>query len=71
MIGALINLIIVLLVVGILLWLVFYVIDAIPIPDPPARFIKLAIIVVAVLVIIGVMLNFAGVSGLDVPQIKP
>ena len=70
MIGTLISLIIVLLVVGILLWLIWYIIDAIPIPDPPARFIKLAVVVICVLIVIVVLLNFAGIStGIDVPKL--
>jgi hypothetical protein len=70
MIATLINLIIILLVVGILLWLLYYVIDAIPIPDPPARFIKLAIVVVAVLVIVVVLLDMAGIqTGVGVPKL--
>lgn len=64
MIATLINLIIVLLVAGILLWLLYWLIDAIPIPDPPARFIRLAVVVIAVLVIVLVLLDFAGISRL-------
>jgi hypothetical protein len=63
-IATLINLIIVLLVAGILLWLLYWLIDAIPIPDPPARFIRLAVVVIAVLVIVLVLLDFAGISRL-------
>lgn len=71
MISTLITLIIVLLVVGILLWLCWYVIDSIPIPDPPARFIKLAIVVIAVLVVVVYLLNFAGIAtGVDVPKLQ-
>ena len=65
-IGGLISLIVILLVVGILLWLAFYVVDAIPIPDPPGRFIKIAIVVVAVLVLVSVLLSFAGYGNFGV-----
>ena len=40
------------MVLGLLYWLVIYVIDTIPIPDPPARIIKIALMVLMVLVII-------------------
>jgi len=69
MIGVLVSLIIYLLVVGILMWLVYFVIDAIPIPDPPARFIKIAIVVLAVLVVVLMLLNFTGIhTGIDMPK---
>jgi hypothetical protein len=71
MIGTLITLIVYLLVIGILLWLVWYIIDAIPIPDPPARFIKLAVIVICVLVAVVILLDFAGIStGWNVPRLN-
>ena len=69
MIGALITLIVYLLVIGLLLWLVYYVIDAIPIPDPPARFIKLAIVVLAVLVVIVLILQVFGGANLNLPKL--
>jgi hypothetical protein len=70
MIVSLINLIIWLLVVGIIYWLAIYVIQAVPIPDPPARFIKIALTVILVLVIINLLLNLVGVStGFDVPRV--
>lgn len=60
MIVALINLIIYLLVIGIVYWLVVWLIDSIPIPDPPARLIKIALAVVLVLLVILTLLNFVG-----------
>lgn len=72
MLVALINLIIWLLVVGIIYWLVIYVIQTIPIPDPPARFIKIALTVILVLVILNLLLNMIGVqTGLDTPRLAP
>ena len=62
MIHLLINLIIWLLVIGILYWLVIYVLDAVPIPQPANRVIKIALTVLCVLVIIGVLLNILGVD---------
>ena len=70
MIAALINLIVYLLVVGLLYWLVLYVIDTVPIPDPPARIIKIALMVLMVLVVILLLLQMiGGVSGIDLPKL--
>lgn len=63
MIPALINLIVYLLIVGILLALVWYVLDAIPIPEPINRIVKVVVVVVAALVIILVLLQLVGVGG--------
>jgi hypothetical protein len=72
MITAIINLIIWLVIVGILYWVVLYVIETIPIPDPPARFIRIALTVILVLVILNLLLNMIGVStGFDTPRIAP
>jgi hypothetical protein len=71
MIMALLTLIIYLAVVGLLYWLLIYVIDAIPIPDPPARIIKIIAMVILVLIIISLLLNLLGVStGLDMPRLR-
>ncbi len=70
MIGALINLIVWLLVLGILYWLAIYVINAIPIPDPPARIVKIALTVLICIVAVLVILNVFGLGGgLDLPRI--
>jgi len=63
MIGALINLIIWLLIVGILLALVYYVLDAIPIPQPFNRIIRVVLVVVAVLVVVLLLLQLIGGGG--------
>lgn len=71
MIAALINLIIYLIVLGLLYWLVIHVIDTIPIPDPPNRFIKLALMVLLVLVVIVLLLELlgSGVGGVNLPRL--
>jgi len=73
MIGALIQLIVWLLVIGILYWVVLYVLDAVPIPDPPNRIIKIVLTVVIALVAVLVILNVFGLapSGLDMPRLNP
>ena len=69
MAGFLVNLIIYLLVIGILLGLVYYVLDAIPIPQPLNRIIKIIIVVLAVLVIVLLLLQFVGGGGINLPRI--
>ena len=70
MISALVTLIIYLLVLGLLYWLVNYIIDTVPIPDPPARIIKIALMVIMVLVVVVLLLNLLGMgTGLDLPRI--
>lgn len=72
MIGFLINLIIYVLVFGILWWLLNYVIATVPIPDPPARILKLVIVVVAVIVIVLLLLQMVGGGGIgfNLPKIS-
>ena len=70
MIPALINLIVWLLIIGILYWLVVWLVDTLPIPDPPGRIIKIGVMVVMVLVVILLLLNLIGVeTGLDLPRV--
>ena len=56
MMSILITLVVVCLVVG-LLW---YVLDALPVPDPLNRFAKIAAVVVGCLIIIMLLLDVAG-----------
>ena len=58
MMSILITLVVVCLVVG-LLW---YVLDALPVPDPLNRFAKIAAVVVGCLIIIMLLLDVAGYS---------
>jgi hypothetical protein len=71
MIPALINLIIYLLIIGILMALVYWLIDHIPIPEPINRIIKVAIVVVCALIVILLLLQLVGtsVNGLNLPKI--
>jgi len=69
MIGALITLIVYLLVLGVIWYLVDYVIGAIPVPDPPARIIRILLVVLFCIIIIVLLLNFIGVStGVSLPK---
>jgi len=56
MMSILITLVVVCLIVG-LLW---YVLDALPVPDPLNRFAKIAAVVIGCLIIIMLLLDVAG-----------
>jgi hypothetical protein len=74
MISALITLIVYLLILGLLYWVVIYVVDAIPIPDPPNRIIKIALMVLMVLIVVILLLNLLGganVGTLNLPRLNP
>jgi hypothetical protein len=61
-VGSLFALIITLLVVGILVWLAFYVLQQFAPPEPVGRIIRVVVVVVAVLVLVAVLLNLAGIG---------
>ena len=67
MISILVWLLILMVVVG----LVYYVADALPVPQPLNRFVKIAVMVIACVVLIILLLQLAGVGvgGLRVPVI--
>ena len=70
MIGALVNLIIYLMVLGILYAILVYVVDNL-IPDPPAKLIKVVGIVLIALVAVLLLLNLAGVqTGFNLPTVN-
>lgn len=70
MIGALINLIIYLLILGILYWIAEYVITQF-IPDPPARIIRVVLLVVLALAAILLLLDLIGAGGGSFPRLVP
>ena len=58
MLGALITILVIAVVAGLFYW----VIDAIPVPQPINRFAKIAVVVVAVIALIYVLLGMGGIS---------
>ena len=60
MIAALIHLVIYLIVIGVIIWLLLYLIDAIPLPQPFHRVARTLIIAVGVLIVILLLLQFVG-----------
>lgn len=63
MITALIHLVIYIVVIGIIVWLLLYLISAIPLPEPFNRVARICIIVLSVLIVILLLLQFIGVDG--------
>jgi hypothetical protein len=61
MISSLIYLVVYIIVVGLIMWLLNYLIDAVPLPEPFHRVAKVALLVIGVLIIILLLLNFIGV----------
>ena len=69
MVGAIINLIIYLLIIGILYYLFIYVVDQF-IPEPPQKMLKVAAIVVLCILIILLLLDLIGAgTGINLPKI--
>lgn len=69
MISTLITLIVYIIILGLLVWLVNYVIDNVPLPEPLGRVAKVLVIVVAVVVVILLLLQLVGGAGLNLPKI--
>jgi hypothetical protein len=65
MIGTLISLLVVCVVVGLIWW----VCDYLPVPEPLNKLIKVISIVIAVIIIIYALMNIAGVGG-GLPSLK-
>ena len=66
MIGALISLVIYLIVVGLILWLLLYLVQTIPLPAPFNQVARVVIMVLGVLILIVLLLQFAGIMDVGV-----
>jgi hypothetical protein len=69
-IASLIYLMIYLVVVGLVIWLLTYLIDAIPLPEPFHRVARIAVLVIGVLIMIVLLLNFVGLLEAP-PRLRP
>ena len=65
MIGALVTLIIYVIVLSLLWWLVNYILDNFPLPDPANRLVRVAVTVIIVLVAVFLLLGIFGIGGID------
>jgi hypothetical protein len=60
-ITGLLSLVIYLLIVGVVIWLILWVLDQIPgIPEPVVRMVRIVVIVIAVLIVVQLLLNLIG-----------
>jgi hypothetical protein len=69
MIGSLVMLVVYLIVIGLVIWLLTYLIDAIPLPEPFNRVARVAILVIGVLIVIVLLLQFAGMMDGGMPRL--
>jgi hypothetical protein len=71
MITGLILLVVYIVVIGLIVWLLNYLVDAVPLAPPFNRVAKVVIIVVAVLIVIMLLLNFVGaLDGGGIPRLR-
>ena len=69
MIAGLIYLVVYIIVVGLVLWLLNYLVDTVPLQDPFRRVAKIAILVIGVLIIILLLLQFIGAIDAGFPRV--
>jgi len=69
MITSLVYLVVYIIVLALIVGLLHYLIDAIPIQEPFNRWAKLALLVVSVLIIIFMLLDFVGVVNGGSPRL--
>jgi hypothetical protein len=62
MLAALIHLVIYIIVVGVIVWLLLYLNDTIPVPEPFHKVVRIVVIVVGVLIVILALLSLVGVD---------
>lgn len=67
MIGALISLIVYIIILAVLWWLVNYVLDNFPLPEPAGRIIRVAITIIFVLIAVYILLGVFGIAGVEAP----
>ena len=70
MIGALITLIIYAAVIGLLLWLLQFVLNSFPVQEPFRKIIWIAAVVIAVIFLIILLLDLLGQGGMGVPRLR-
>lgn len=69
MIAGLLNLIVYCLVIGLVIWLIHYLVDVIPVPHPFNRVIKVATLVIAVLLVILLLLSLVDSGPVRFPRL--
>jgi hypothetical protein len=61
-VGSLFTLIVILLALGLLVWLAFYVLAQFTVPEPLNKLIRVVVVVFAVLILVSILLGLAGVG---------
>ena len=61
-IAGLIQILLVLLVLGLIVWLAFWVLGQFAVPEPLAKVIRIVVVVIAVLIVIALLMNVAGIG---------
>lgn len=69
MIAALIYFVIYLVIIGLVIWLLVYMVGAIGLPEPIHRVARIAIIVIGTLIVILLLLNLIGAVDVGAPRI--
>jgi preprotein translocase subunit SecE len=69
MVTSLIYLVVYVIVIGLILWLLNYLVDAVPLQEPFRKFAKVAILVVGVLIVILLLLQFVGAIDGGIPRL--
>jgi uncharacterized membrane-anchored protein len=70
MVSGLISLVIYIIVVGIILWLLRYLVGALPMDEQFRTVANMVILVVGVLILILLLLNFAGLINGGLPRLR-
>lgn len=60
MLGALVSFVIYVLILGVIIWLLLWLIDYVPVPQPFNRVAKVVVVVIGVLILILLLLGLVG-----------
>lgn len=63
MIGSLITLIVYVIVLALLWWVINYVLDNFPLPEPANRLVRVAVVVLIVIIAVFLILGLFGIAG--------
>ena len=69
MIGSLIVLVVYILILGLILWLLHYVVNAMPMFEPFRQIANIIITVIGVIALIFILLSIVGDGGLRLPRL--
>lgn len=71
MIAALITFVIYIIVLAVIWWLVSYVLDNFPLPEPANRILRVGVVIIIVVIAVMLLLSLIGVGGLEgVPRLR-